>query len=92
MKKNLLALTFCVIVLLTSPNNVWGQGGNQQCTEWEGEFPCNLLTYLTLVDPATLPIAHVAVSIHIVRYTDSSGGFTGDLAVNECERHTLGVG
>ncbi|MCZ6776582.1 MAG: hypothetical protein O7D34_09010 [Ignavibacteria bacterium] len=73
--KSVVLLSF--ILLFASVNNISAQESIEECVQWEGELPCNLLTYQTLVDPATLPIAPVAVAMHIVRYDDDSATWNG---------------
>ena len=80
MSKNSFTLACWFIVALGRATMIAEPNNTEECREWEGSLPCNLLTYQSLVDPATLPIVPLAVAMHIVRYSNGSGGFEGNLA------------
>jgi hypothetical protein len=53
------------------------------CASTYSTLPCDLLRYSTLVDPSTLPTVRIPVVMHIVRRSDGSGGFRGNLQTIE---------
>ncbi|MFN0157030.1 MAG: M43 family zinc metalloprotease [Bacteroidota bacterium] len=67
-------------MLIICSRAAFAQESIEECVEFDGDLPCGLLVYPTLVDPASLPVAPVAVAIHIVRYGNGSGGFQGSLS------------